>query len=756
MRPERTIPHLELRRSGFFWRRRFSGSFWFDPHVFRLSLRTRDPLLAIPLALRLTELSSRLFEVARSAQMNTSEMHALITETLAREVREADRLRMTAPPRSREDAASEQAQLDALVATLREAITLRDYRLVHDMMRTTAKDLGIAPDETSLAWRSAAHQTVRGLLDATQERIAHDRGEFDEPSVFFRSARAQARSSADILPFAARPTANPAAFASHMGNALPRDPGAMAAVGASVPVVAQSVAAMPAVAEQEQTMPAFCSEAAPSEQKAGDLPVLELANNQAEEPTGKLSELHEPADAASPAQNLFTQQVVEAISAGANLPTEAAVATQAVSILASLPQPTPLLSEMSDRFLEHLKAGYAHSRTAEDQVSTGERTKKQMENASATMRIFLVLIGDRPIGSVTKQMCADAFRKLSQMPNTFCRSGKKMTELLKGKRCIDDVIAGADGDEAAKKKKLEKTMKAKGISEGNIRDALLEVQIERLSANTVYRKMQEVKRFFEFAMAEDLIPKNPMQTVIWTSKMLAEKKKKEGERTRLVWGDDLPRLLRTPRFSTKLVDIADPMFWAVIISLYTGMRMEEILQLRVDDFETDRGIWLIRVTDTHGRRLKNEAARRRIPIHSFLLGLGLLDLVQMRQDQSESYLFPHLERGPRETRGAAVSKEFTEYRRAHKLYKPRKDFHSLRKTANQRMLDLNVSAEIRYALLGHTNNSVNLKNYSDGFPIEHLRDAIEKLDFNTSMVLSPFAEARESNVTQMSAYNPAA
>lgn len=756
MRPERTIPHLELRRSGFFWRRRFSGSFWFDPQVFRLSLRTRDPLLAIPLALRLTELSSRLFDVARSAQMNTSEMHALITETLAREVREADRLRMTAPPRSREDAASEQAQLDALVATLREAITLRDYRLVHDMMRTTARDLGIATDETSLAWRSAAHQTVRGLLDATQERIAHDRGEFDEPSVFFRSARAQARSGADVVPFAARPPATPAAFASQMGNAVLRDPGTMVAVGASVPVVAQSVPTTLAVAEQAQTLPAFLPEPTPAEQKATDLPVQELAESPAGEPTDQASGLHEPTGEASPAPSLFTLQVVEAISAEAKLPSEAAVATQAVSILASLSQPTPLLSEMSDRFLEHLKAGYVYSRAAEDQVSPGKRTKKQMENARATMRILLVLIGDRPIGSITKQMCAEAFRKLSQMPNTFCRSGRKMKELLNGKRSIDDVIANADRDEAAKKKKLEKTMTAKGISEGNIRDALLEVQIERLSANTVYRKMQEVKRFFEFAMAEDVIPKNPMQTVIWTSKMLAEKRKKEGERTRLVWGDDLSRLLRTPRFSTKLVDVADPMFWAVIISLYTGMRMEEILQLRVDDFETDRGIWLLRVTDTHGRRLKNEAARRRIPIHSFLLGLGLLDLVQMRRDQSESYLFPNLELGSRETLGAAVSKEFTNYRRAHKLYQPRKDFHSLRKTANQRFIDLNVPAEIRYALLGHTNNSVNLKNYSDGFPIEQLRDAIEKLDFNTSMVLSPFAEARGSNVTPMFAHSPAA
>ena len=147
MRPERNIPHLELRASGYFWRRRlpkqvFSkdmSEFGFDPTTVLFSLRTNDPVEAVPLARRLTQLSSLTFTLARSAKMTPSETHALVTETLRREIAAADAARAVAPPRSREDAILDQAQLATLVATLREAIELRDYGLVHGLLRGTAQ-----------------------------------------------------------------------------------------------------------------------------------------------------------------------------------------------------------------------------------------------------------------------------------------------------------------------------------------------------------------------------------------------------------------------------------------------------------------------------------------------------------------------------------------------------------------------------------------------------------------------------------------
>ncbi|MBC2835162.1 tyrosine-type recombinase/integrase [Paragemmobacter straminiformis] len=783
MKPEQTIPHLELRPSGYFWRRRAPRKLGIQTSIFHLSLRTGDPMIAIPLALRLTELSSQLFEAAGSVEMNTSEIHALITETLAREVREADRLRALAPARTRNEALIEQAKLDALVASLKEAILLRDYSLVHDIMRAAARNLGLTPDEDSSEWRSAAHQTVRGLLDATKERIARDGGEFDEPSVFFRSARQQVRSESEVVFLASRPPVAPPVFASQ--SACFTASGATSNVQ-SAPVAgcfasAVPVAAAPIVTEiaNLSAAPASSPEVADSDHETTSPPMeVQPATTAQSSECEVTQESDEGASqdvgsgtldpwsytsaftndptinnraAAAPTSIARTSETMAFGQSTSVVPANGEAFQAGVARAGHIPYRTrtPLLSEMSERYLAHLKAGYPFNRPAKGQVSTGEKTDKQLENAGATMRIFRAVMEDTEVGKITPDMCASFFEKLCKLPNTFCRSGTKMEELDSGQRSIDDIIAEADTEEAELKSLVEAHWKAEKLSEGNIRDAVFDVSIERLSANTIYRKMQELQRFFTFVYAEDHIAKNPMSNVIWTSAQLETKQKAEGDRSRKVWADDLIKLLRTPLFSSSLDDVGNPMFWSVMIALFTGMRLEETLQLRVGDFKTERGIWLVDVTDDFGRSLKNKAARRRIPLHSSLIELGLLKLVDLRRTQGEVCLFPHLAKGSRDTLGAAISKEFTEYRRKHDVYVKRKDFHSFRKSVNQRLIELNLSREIRYALLGHTNNDVNVKHYSDGFPIEQLKEGIEQIDFDISMVLKPFGTPEAGKVAQL-------
>jgi hypothetical protein len=46
-----------------------------------------------------------------------------------------------------------------------------------------------------------------------------------------------------------------------------------------------------------------------------------------------------------------------------------------------------------------------------------------------------------------------------------------------------------------------------------------------------------------------------------------------------------------------------------------------------------------------GNHVKSEASERRVPIHPILIELGLLKLVELRRQQGQSRLFPHLKRG---------------------------------------------------------------------------------------------------------------
>jgi hypothetical protein len=65
--------------------------------------------------------------------------------------------------------------------------------------------------------------------------------------------------------------------------------------------------------------------------------------------------------------------------------------------------------------------------------------------------------------------------------------------------------------------------------------------------------------------------------------------------------------------------------WGPLIGLYTGARLNEISQLRLDDIIEIDGIWCIRINDGEGQQLKTRAAKRSIPIHRALIAHGLLD-----------------------------------------------------------------------------------------------------------------------------------
>src|SRR3546814_12051732 len=77
--------------------------------------------------------------------------------------------------------------------------------------------------------------------------------------------------------------------------------------------------------------------------------------------------------------------------------------------------------------------------------------------------------------------------------------------------------------------------------------------------------------------------------------------------------------------------------------LLSGARPNEICQLRTSDIKrTKAGVWYMDVDDAgEGNSVKTEASRRRIPIHSELVRIGLLRFVNDRcKAGAEARLFP--------------------------------------------------------------------------------------------------------------------
>ncbi len=80
--------------------------------------------------------------------------------------------------------------------------------------------------------------------------------------------------------------------------------------------------------------------------------------------------------------------------------------------------------------------------------------------------------------------------------------------------------------------------------------------------------------------------------------------------------------------------------WGSLIGMFTGARLNEICQLEIADIQEDNGIWVFNITDEgdNKKRVKADASRRKVPIHSKLIRLGLHEFVKSRSGSER--LFP--------------------------------------------------------------------------------------------------------------------
>lgn len=74
----------------------------------------------------------------------------------------------------------------------------------------------------------------------------------------------------------------------------------------------------------------------------------------------------------------------------------------------------------------------------------------------------------------------------------------------------------------------------------------------------------------------------------------------------------------------------------MLISLFSGMRASELVQLKLDSIRHERGVFVIAVEE----ETKNSGSQRIIPLHSFLIERGLEALVAELRAKRTTHLFP--------------------------------------------------------------------------------------------------------------------
>ncbi|WP_409307832.1 tyrosine-type recombinase/integrase [Pseudomonas putida] len=165
-------------------------------------------------------------------------------------------------------------------------------------------------------------------------------------------------------------------------------------------------------------------------------------------------------------------------------------------------------------------------------------------------------------------------------------------------------------------------------------------------------------------------------------------------------------------------------YWLPFLGRATGCRLEELCQLRVDDFIEQQGIQCIRIDDSReGQNLKNASSRRVLPLHPVLLDLGLLQHVESVKATSADRLFPELE-AVRGKLGHAPSKWFGRYKTKLGITDSRKTFHSFRHTLIDDLRDAGVQDSLIKRIAGHEDSAVTFSVYGSRTPLKAMLEAL--------------------------------
>lgn len=230
------------------------------------------------------------------------------------------------------------------------------------------------------------------------------------------------------------------------------------------------------------------------------------------------------------------------------------------------------------------------------------------------------------------------------------------------------------------------------------------------------------------------------------------KKEQGGKKSRVkpFNSDDLSALFNITSFND-ILDSKNDLAWAMLITLYTGMRSGEIAGLRPSDIKTTPQAPLynesgapyrdgITYIDLSYSNVKNENSQRLIPLNSFLLkDLRLKDFFDSRHNSE--WIFPSFVNKAGE-KDDAISKSFTDYRRKANVGRSKdsnrfdienKVLHSFRHTFKHRCKALGLRFDLVNKYVGHGGSKIEGEpTYNHELGIDSLFDNVaERLDFHT-------------------------
>jgi len=194
--------------------------------------------------------------------------------------------------------------------------------------------------------------------------------------------------------------------------------------------------------------------------------------------------------------------------------------------------------------------------------------------------------------------------------------------------------------------------------------------------------------------------------------------------------DDINKIFSTDIYTKQLRPkggSGEASYWLPVIALYTGMRMNEIGQLWLNDVKQKDDVWFFNINENENKNVKNNSSIRLVPIHQKIIDLGFIEYVN---SLSGNKVFPLLvNSGKYDGVTQNYSKWFGRHLRKIGIDDKSKVFHSSRHLVKDMLRNAGVDTSINDSLFGHSSGNVG-GSYGDGYGLTMLNQAIQKISYD--------------------------
>jgi integrase len=334
------------------------------------------------------------------------------------------------------------------------------------------------------------------------------------------------------------------------------------------------------------------------------------------------------------------------------------------------------------------------------------KTHTIYENAVAIAGEVLGL--DTPLGLIDREGCRRLLDMLRWLPSNSTKRFPK--------------LSAAQASEMAKAKKLTST----------------------LSQASVNGYMNRLSALLNFAVNEGYIDRNPARGL-----RIANPTHRRDRRLPFS-NDQLQAIFNAPLYRGCVNDehgyadvgTARPRrarFWAPLIGLYSGMRLNEILQLDVADIRCVEGMDCFFITNRsssgdNDKRVKTANSERLVPIHPELGRIGFRHFVEERHRSGGTKLFPELAVSTMGYYSDAYSKWFRRFLEKARAARQKTCFHSFRHCFRDALREARIDHDVALALGGWSSGGgkesvETAEAYGRGFRVTTLFEAMKQIEY---------------------------